>query len=61
MVAMTFSKHHHDDFRLNYHDLTLIFGSTIQKKSREETSGTGSGVEIIVNEPYDNGPGGSGQ
>lgn len=33
-----------------------------QKKSREETSGTGSGVEIIVNEPYDNGPGsGSGQ
>uniref|UniRef100_A0A2M4A7D2 Putative phosphatidylinositol transfer protein n=2 Tax=Anopheles triannulatus TaxID=58253 RepID=A0A2M4A7D2_9DIPT len=33
----------------------------IAKKSREESSGAGSGVEIIVNEPYQNGPGGSGQ
>ena len=33
----------------------------IQKKSREESSGSGSGVEILVNEPYDGGPGGSGQ
>ncbi|OWR54650.1 protein retinal degeneration B [Danaus plexippus] len=33
----------------------------IAKKSREESSGEGSGVEIIVNEPYDNGPGGNGQ
>ncbi|CAG2110544.1 unnamed protein product [Medioppia subpectinata] len=33
----------------------------IAKKSKEESQGTGSGVEIIVNEPYDNGPGGSGQ
>lgn len=32
-----------------------------QKKSREESSGHGSGVEIIVNEPYDDGPGGNGQ
>ncbi|ELU13727.1 hypothetical protein CAPTEDRAFT_169194 [Capitella teleta] len=33
----------------------------IQKKSREESSGAGSGVEILVNEPYTDGPGGSGQ
>ncbi|XP_050099369.1 protein retinal degeneration B isoform X1 [Anopheles aquasalis] len=33
----------------------------IAKKSREESSGAGSGVEIIVNEPYQNGPGGNGQ
>ncbi|XP_011632532.1 protein retinal degeneration B isoform X7 [Pogonomyrmex barbatus] len=33
----------------------------IAKKSREESKGAGSGVEIIENEPYSNGPGGSGQ
>ncbi|GLV44995.1 retinal degeneration B [Carabus blaptoides fortunei] len=33
----------------------------IAKKSREESSGAGSGVEILVNEPYSNGPGGHGQ
>ncbi|CAL1546251.1 unnamed protein product [Lymnaea stagnalis] len=33
----------------------------IQKKSREESHGTESGVEIIRNEPYTNGPGGNGQ
>lgn len=33
----------------------------IAKKSREETKGTGSGVEILINEPYKDGPGGSGQ
>ncbi|XP_076290172.1 retinal degeneration B isoform X6 [Lasioglossum baleicum] len=33
----------------------------ISKKSREESQGAGSGVEIIVNEPYNNGPGGNGQ
>ncbi|KAL7294405.1 hypothetical protein TKK_0012407 [Trichogramma kaykai] len=33
----------------------------IAKKSREESKGAGSGVEIIVNEPYTNGPGGNGQ
>jgi hypothetical protein len=33
----------------------------LQKKSRDESKGVGSGVEIHVNEPYDNGPGGSGQ
>lgn len=32
-----------------------------QKKSREESSGEGSGVEILANRPYSNGPGGSGQ
>uniref|UniRef100_A0A4W4F724 DDHD domain-containing protein n=1 Tax=Electrophorus electricus TaxID=8005 RepID=A0A4W4F724_ELEEL len=33
----------------------------IQKKSREESCGEGSGVEILENRPYTNGPGGSGQ
>ena len=33
----------------------------IAKKSREESKGTESGVEILVNEPYNDGPGGSGQ
>lgn len=33
----------------------------LQKKSREESHGEGSGVEIIINEPYSNGPGGNGQ
>ncbi|KAL1140219.1 hypothetical protein AAG570_000151 [Ranatra chinensis] len=33
----------------------------IAKKSREESKGAGSGVEILVNEPYENGPGGDGQ
>nr|XP_060627442.1 membrane-associated phosphatidylinositol transfer protein 1 [Anolis sagrei ordinatus] len=33
----------------------------IQKKSREESSGEGSGVEILSNRPYSDGPGGNGQ
>ncbi|XP_020807116.1 protein retinal degeneration B isoform X1 [Drosophila serrata] len=33
----------------------------IAKKSREESHGEGSGVEIIINEPYKDGPGGNGQ
>ncbi|VDP83688.1 unnamed protein product [Echinostoma caproni] len=33
----------------------------IQKKSREESTGRESGVEIIKNEPYEDGPGGKGQ
>ncbi|XP_063066410.1 membrane-associated phosphatidylinositol transfer protein 2-like [Engraulis encrasicolus] len=33
----------------------------IQKKSREESCGEGSGVEILENRPYSDGPGGEGQ
>uniref|UniRef100_UPI00398E8F41 membrane-associated phosphatidylinositol transfer protein 1-like n=1 Tax=Pristiophorus japonicus TaxID=55135 RepID=UPI00398E8F41 len=33
----------------------------IQKKSREESSGEGSGVQILENRPYSDGPGGCGQ
>uniref|UniRef100_A0A3B1JPX8 Phosphatidylinositol transfer protein membrane associated 2 n=1 Tax=Astyanax mexicanus TaxID=7994 RepID=A0A3B1JPX8_ASTMX len=33
----------------------------IQKKSREESEGEGSGVEILENRPYTDGPGGIGQ
>ncbi len=39
----------------------LINKFKIKKKSKEETHGTGSGVEILVNNPYEEGPGGSGQ
>lgn len=41
---------------LSYH-LSVIF----QKKSREESYGEGSGVEILENKPYEDGPGGLGQ
>lgn len=33
----------------------------IAKKSKLESQGQGSGVEIVANEPYEDGPGGSGQ
>lgn len=33
----------------------------IAKKSRQESHGEGSGVEILVNEPYENGPGPDGR
>uniref|UniRef100_A0A493U2D6 Phosphatidylinositol transfer protein membrane associated 1 n=1 Tax=Anas platyrhynchos platyrhynchos TaxID=8840 RepID=A0A493U2D6_ANAPP len=38
------------------HLLTQLY-----QKSREESSGEGSGVEILANRPYSDGPGGSGQ
>lgn len=42
-----------------WNNLNFVFVK--QKKSREESSGAGSGIEILVNEPYENGPGGNGQ
>ena len=33
----------------------------LQKKSREESEGEGSAVEILKNHPYSDGPNGSGQ
>lgn len=45
-----------------WRDLAQYFGGFFsQKKSREESSGAGSGVEILINEPYTDGPGGKGQ
>uniref|UniRef100_A0A8B9PMF2 Phosphatidylinositol transfer protein membrane associated 1 n=1 Tax=Apteryx owenii TaxID=8824 RepID=A0A8B9PMF2_APTOW len=41
--------------------MSLVRLSAPQKKSREESSGEGSGVEILANRPYSDGPGGSGQ
>lgn len=38
----------------------LIINILNQKKSREESKGADSGVEILVNEPYEGGPGGDG-
>ena len=43
------------------HNHLLLLLISCQKKSREESSGAGSGVEIIKNVPYSNGPGGNGQ
>ena len=42
------------------HDLFVLF-DCLQKKSREESCGTDSGVEILENIPYSDGPGGDGQ
>ncbi|XP_052380705.1 membrane-associated phosphatidylinositol transfer protein 2-like, partial [Oncorhynchus keta] len=39
----------------------FFFPLLLQKKSREESCGEGSGVEILENKPYEDGPGGSGQ
>ncbi len=38
--------------------MLLLF---LQKKSREESEGEGSAVEILENHPYEDGPNGSGQ
>lgn len=50
--SLTLAPHQHSHF-------LSVFPS--QKKSREESQGTDCGVEIIQNEPYTGGPGGSGQ
>lgn len=44
----------------HYSSLVYVFLS-LQKKSREESCGEGSGVEILENKPYTDGPGGTGQ
>ncbi|KAL7991973.1 hypothetical protein Chor_016229 [Crotalus horridus] len=44
-----------------YQVAQLYMIQVTSKKSREESSGEGSGVEILSNRPYDDGPGGSGQ
>uniref|UniRef100_A0A3B5MVM4 Phosphatidylinositol transfer protein N-terminal domain-containing protein n=1 Tax=Xiphophorus couchianus TaxID=32473 RepID=A0A3B5MVM4_9TELE len=43
--------------------LNIVVGCNLNntKKSREESCGEGSGVEILENKPYEDGPGGSGQ
>ncbi|PNF18418.1 hypothetical protein B7P43_G09039 [Cryptotermes secundus] len=41
--------------------LKVALAAVENKKSREESKGAGSGVEILVNEPYNDGPGGQGQ
>ena len=38
-----------------------VFIFNLQKKSRDESQSVGNGVEILVNEPYTEGPGGKGQ
>nr|XP_023415506.1 LOW QUALITY PROTEIN: membrane-associated phosphatidylinositol transfer protein 1 [Loxodonta africana] len=42
-------------------EIPVLLCPGLQKKSREESSGEGSGVEILANRPYTDGPGGSGQ
>ncbi|XP_071850387.1 membrane-associated phosphatidylinositol transfer protein 2-like isoform X2 [Apostichopus japonicus] len=46
-------------FRVEEYRIAQLY--MIQKKSRQESKGAGSGVEILVNRPYENGPGGCGQ
>lgn len=57
------NNHHSPEQRLQTHMLICIkfLSHFPQKKSREESSGAGSGIEILTNEPYSDGPGGSGQ
>ena len=42
-------------------EVYCVIFSLLQRKSREESSGHDSGVEILINEPYMDGPGGNGQ
>lgn len=53
----TLLKSRHEHWQQN----SFFFGCFWQKKSREETCGEGSGVEILENKPYTDGPGGTGQ
>lgn len=48
------------DDRLRLTGYKFIYSLT-QKKSRNESHGTDSGVEIMENKPYKDGPGGDGQ
>jgi hypothetical protein len=48
-------------YSIIYGFLHQAYAFFFQRKSREESSGSGSGVEILVNEPYTDGPGGDGQ
>lgn len=46
---------------MSFNDSLTHTHTLIQKKSRDESKGAGSGVEILINEPYEDGPGGKGQ
>ncbi|KAJ9575163.1 hypothetical protein L9F63_025886 [Diploptera punctata] len=54
-------KEYHIPLPLTVEEYRIAQLYMIAKKSREESKGAGSGVEILVNEPYDDGPGGQGQ
>ncbi|XP_021934128.1 protein retinal degeneration B isoform X3 [Zootermopsis nevadensis] len=54
-------KEYHIPLPLTVEEYRIAQLYMISKKSREESKGAGSGVEILVNEPYDDGPGGQGQ
>ncbi|TMW50269.1 hypothetical protein DOY81_004650 [Sarcophaga bullata] len=54
-------KEYHIPLPLTVEEYRIAQLYMIAKKSREESHGEGSGVEIIINEPYDDGPGGKGQ
>ncbi|XP_041348927.1 protein retinal degeneration B-like [Gigantopelta aegis] len=54
-------KEYHIPLPMSVEDYRIAQLYMIQKKSREESEGAGSGVEIIENKPYTDGPGGSGQ
>ncbi|XP_069686277.1 protein retinal degeneration B isoform X6 [Periplaneta americana] len=54
-------KEYHIPLPLTVEEYRIAQLYMIAKKSRDESKGAGSGVEILVNEPYDDGPGGQGQ
>lgn len=54
-------KHHYGIKPVKQTVLTSLCAVILQRKSREESCGEGSGVEILENKPYEDGPGGSGQ
>uniref|UniRef100_A0A3P8W177 Phosphatidylinositol transfer protein membrane associated 2 n=1 Tax=Cynoglossus semilaevis TaxID=244447 RepID=A0A3P8W177_CYNSE len=54
-------KEYHIPMPLSVEEYRIAQLYMIQKKSREESCGEGSGVEILENKPYTDGPGGNGQ
>ncbi|KAH0621111.1 hypothetical protein JD844_022144 [Phrynosoma platyrhinos] len=61
LVAKMLIKEYHILLPMSLSEYQVAQLYMIQKKSREESSGEGSGVEILSNRPYSDGPGGSGQ
>nr|XP_020648008.1 membrane-associated phosphatidylinositol transfer protein 1 isoform X1 [Pogona vitticeps] len=61
LIAKMLIKEYHILLPMSLNEYQVAQLYMIQKKSREESSGEGSGVEILSNRPYSDGPGGSGQ
>ncbi|ROT85585.1 Protein retinal degeneration B [Penaeus vannamei] len=60
-AAMVLVKEYRIPLPLTVEEYRIAQLFMIAKKSRQESHGEGSGVEILVNEPYENGPGPDGR